>query len=256
MDITSTIDPDQIILVIGGIIAVLGYVIALIKNIQKKNVEGALDTSEKLVEAGKKVLSEAIDLFSSDVPQTEAQTALIENGTVPAKTWVMTDKNKNDLWTNLRAHGGEFTRNDLNDLVSWAEGIGDVEYAIVLVDKNGNPDKRVRIADNPATEIYHAFVSYGVPTYAKYDDVHAQAEATHSPEHNLTTKWIMLDAVKNQIISEIGSSQPKCINAFINQVADMEEKQMEEYSVNCNNHTWVIKQGDIFNRYAGAKTEE
>ena len=78
----------------------------------------------------------------SDVPQTEAQTALLENGTVPAKTCFMSDKNKEDLWTNLRAHGGEFTRNDLNDLVSWAEGERDVEYAIILVDKNGNPDKR------------------------------------------------------------------------------------------------------------------
>lgn len=258
MDITSilsTIDLDQIILVIGGIIAVLGYIVAAIENVKKKNTQGALENSEKAVEAGKKVLSDAIDLFSSDVPQTEAQTALLENGTVPAKTCFMTDKNKEDLWTNLRAHGGEFTRNDLNDLVSWAEGVNDVEYAIILVDKNGNPDKRIRVAGNPDTEIYHAFVSYGVPTYAKYDEVHAQALATSSPEHNLNTNWIMLDAVKNQIISEIGSYNPKCINDFINKVAEAEKEQLEEYSVNCNNHTWVIKQGDIVAQYAGAKTE-
>ena len=113
MDVTSilsTIDLGQIILVIGGIIAVLGYIVAAIENVKKKNTQGALENSEKAVEAGKKVLSDAIDLFSSDVPQTEAQTALLENGTVPAKTCFMSDANKESLWTNLRAHGGEFTQ--------------------------------------------------------------------------------------------------------------------------------------------------
>ena len=84
------------------------------------------------------------------------------------------------------------------------------------------------------------------PTYAKYDEVHAQALATSSPEHNLNTNWIMLDAVKNRSSQRLDPINPKCINDFINKGGRSKKRNSsKKYSVNCNNHTWVIKQGDI-----------
>jgi len=254
MDISS-FDPTMISTIVAGVFALILAIGNVIQEFQKKDKDKTIAAGETAIASGVSLVKNVIKLFSSDVPMDKEQEALITDGIVPAKTCFMSDANKESLWTNLRAHGGEFTRNDLNDLVSWAEGNKDVEYAIILVDKNGNPDKRVRVEGKPETEIYHAFVSYGVPTYAKYDEVHAQALATSSPEYNLNTKWIMLDAVKEQIISEIGTSYPKCISEFINKVAEAEDKQIEEYSVNCNNHTWVIKQGDIIAGYTCAKTE-
>ena len=249
MDITSilsTIDLDQIILVIGGIIAVLGYIVAAIENVKKKNTQGALENSEKAVEAGKKVLSDAIDLFSSDVPQTEAQTALLENGIVPAKTWKMTGENKDMLWTWLRAKGGEFTRADLDAVITQAESDNQVEYAIVIVDHKGKVDEAVD----------HAFVSYGYHVSGKYAEIKAKAEATHSKVYHLKTTWVMLDDVKQQLILQIGTSNPKCIEVVTDKIRKMEEEQVEQYYVSCGYHTWEITRGNITRQFSGAKTDE
>ena len=50
MDVTSiflsTIDLVRLSWFIGGIIAVLGYIVAAIENVKKKNTQGALENSE------------------------------------------------------------------------------------------------------------------------------------------------------------------------------------------------------------------
>ena len=72
-------------------------------------------------------ISGIIDLMSSDVPQDEAQTTLIENGTVPDKTWKMSDTNKTQLFNDLRNSGGEIRKEDLLAVIAKAEAESQVE---------------------------------------------------------------------------------------------------------------------------------
>ena len=43
----------------------------------------------------------------------------------------------------------------------------------------------------------------------------AKAEATHSKVYHLKTTWVMLDDVKQQLILQIGTSNPKCIEELL-----------------------------------------
>ena len=223
----STWDPVTTGTTIFGII---GIAVAMFKGYQKSGIQGMYNAF--------------VDGMTSSVPQTPEQTKAIL--AAPAETWKMTDDNKDMLWTWLRAKGGEFTRTDLDAVIAQAESEVQVEYAIVIVDHKGNVDET---AD-------HAFVSYGTPVYSKYAEIKARVKATTSNVYHLKTTWVMLDDVKQQLILQIGTSNPKCIEEVTDKIRKMEDEQVEQYYVSCGYHTWEITRGNITRQFSGAKTDE
>lgn len=155
----STWDPVTIGTTIFGII---GITVAMFKGYQKSGIQGMYNAF--------------VDGMTSSIPQTPEQTKAIL--AAPAETWKMADDNKDMLWTWLRAKGREFTRTDLDAVITWAELEVQVEYAIVIVDHKGNVDDTTD----------HAFVSYGTPLYGKYAEIEAKAKATASKVYHLETK--------------------------------------------------------------------
>ena len=223
----STWDPVTTGTTIFGII---GIAVAMFKGYQKSGLQGMYNAF--------------VDGMTSSIPQTPEQTKAIL--AAPAETWKMSDDNKDMLWTWLRARGGEFTRTDLDAVVAQAESEVQVEYAIVIVDHKGNVDETVD----------HAFVSYGYHVSGKYAEIKAKAESTHSKIYHLKTTWVMLDDVKQQLILQIGTSNPKCIEEVTDKIRKMEDEQVEQYYVSCGYHTWEITRGNITRQFAGAKTDE
>ena len=223
----STWDPVTTGTTIFGII---GIAVAMFKGYQKSGVQGMYNAF--------------VDGMTSSVPQTPEQTKAIL--AAPAETWKMSDENKDMLWTWLRARGGEFTRTDLDAVIAQAESDVQVEYAIVIVDHKGKVDEAVD----------HAFVSYGTPVYGKYAEIKARVKATSSKVYHLETRWVMLEDVKQQLILQIGTSNPKCIEVVTDKIRKMEEEQVEQYYVSCGYHTWEITRGNITKQFAGAKTDE
>ena len=223
----STWDPVTTGTTIFGII---GISVAMFKGYQKSGLQGMYNAF--------------VDGMTSSIPQTPEQTKAIL--AAPAETWKMSDDNKDMLWTWLRARGGEFTRTDLDAVVAQAESEVQVEYAIVIVDHKGNVDETVD----------HAFVSYGYHVSGKYAEIKAKAESTHSKVYHLKTTWVMLDDVKQQLILQIGTSNPKCIEEVTDKIRKMEDEQVEQYYVSCGYHTWEITRGNITRQFAGAKTDE
>lgn len=223
----STWDPVTTGTTIFGII---GIAVAMFKGYQKSGLQGMYNAF--------------VDGMTSSVPQTPEQTKAIL--AAPAETWKMSDDNKDMLWTWLRARGGEFTRTDLDAVIAQAESDVQVEYAIVIVDHKGKVDEAVD----------HAFVSYGYHVSGKYAEIKAKAEATHSKVYHLKTTWVMLDDVKQQLILQIGTSNPKCIEVVTDKIRKMEEEQVEQYYVSCGYHTWEITRGNITRQFSGAKTDE
>lgn len=220
----STWDPVTTGTTIFGII---GIAVAMFKGYQKSGLQGMYNAF--------------VDGMTSSVPQTPEQTKAIL--AAPAETWKMSDDNKDMLWTWLRARGGEFTRTDLDAVIAQAESDVQVEYAIVIVDHKGKVDEAVD----------HAFVSYGYHVSGKYAEIKAKAEATHSKVYHLKTTWVMLDDVKQQLILQIGTSNPKCIEVVTDKIRKMEEEQVEQYYVSCGYHTWEITRGNITRQFADAK---
>lgn len=239
-------DPTTVSTIVAGIIALILAVGNVIQEYQKKDKDKTIAAGETAIESGASLLKNVIKLFSSDVPMDKEQEALITDGIVPAKTWKMTDDNKDMLWTWLRAKGGEFTRADLDAVITQAETDNQVEYAIVIVDHKGKVDEAVD----------HAFVSYGIPIFGKYAEIKARAKATTSKVYHLETKWVMLEDVKQQLILQIGTSNPKCIEEVTDKIRKMEEEQVEQYYVSCGYHTWEITRGNITRQFAGAKKTE
>jgi hypothetical protein len=233
----STWDP---VTIGAAIVAIVSIVIAMYKGYQKSGIQGAY--------------SAFIDGMTSNIPQTEAQTKAIL--AAPAATWKMTDETKSSILSKLRLYGGEISNTDLLEVIAKAESEAQVEYGIILTDPNGEPDVRVRDKDNPTDQTLHVFVSYGRPVYGNYDEVVTMMKESTSKAYTLPTKWIMSEFEKDTVISEIGTSYPKCISAFINTVAEAEAKQVETYSFDCNNHCWVISKGNVTKRISGAKTGE
>lgn len=223
----STWDPVTTGTTIFGII---GIAVAMFKGYQKSGIQGMYNAF--------------VDGMTSSVPQTPEQTKAIL--AAPAETWKMSDDNKDMLWTWLRARGGEFTRTDLDAVIAQAESDVQVEYAIVIVDHKGKVDEAVD----------HAFVSYGYHVSGKYAEIKAKAESTHSKVYHLKTTWVMLDDVKQQLILQIGTSNPKCIEEVTDKIRKMEDEQVEQYYVSCGYHTWEITRGNITRQFSGAKTDE
>ncbi len=239
-------DPTTVSTIVAGIIALILAIGNVIQEYQKKNKDKTIAAGEVAVNAGIDLTKNIIKFYSSDVPMDKEQEALITEEVVPAKTWKMTSENKDMLWTWLRAKGGEFTRTDLDAVVAQAESEVQVEYAIIIVDHKGNVDETVD----------HAFVSYGIPIFGKYAEIKAKAESTYSKEYHLKTTWVMLDDVKQQLILQIGTSNPKCIEEVTDKIRKMEDEQVEQYYVSCGYHTWEITRGNITRQFAGAKTDE
>ena len=223
----STWDPVTTGTTIFGII---GISVAMFKGYQKSGLQGMYNAF--------------VDGMTSSIPQTPEQTKAIL--AAPAETWKMSDDNKDMLWTWLRAKGGEFTRTDLDAVIAQAESEVQVEYAIVIVDHKGKVDEAVD----------HAFVSYGYHVSGKYAEIKARVKATTSNVYHLETKWVMLEDVKQQLILQIGTSNPKCIEVVTDKIRKMEEEQVEQYYVSCGYHTWEITRGNITRQFAGAKTDE
>ena len=212
------------------ILGIIGIAVGMFKGYQKSGVQGMYNAF--------------VDGMTSSVPQTPEQTKAIL--AAPAETWKMSDENKDVLWTWLRAKGGEFTRTDLDAVIAQAESEVQVEYAIVIVDHKGKVDEAVD----------HAFVSYGYHISGKYAEIKARAESTHSKVYHLKTTWVMLEDVKQQLILQIGTSNPKCIEVVTDKIRKMEEEQVEQYYVSCGYHTWEITRGNITRQFSGAKTDE
>ena len=233
----STWDPVTTGTTIFGII---GISVAMFKGYQKSGLQGMYNAF--------------VDGMTSSVPQTPEQTKAIL--AAPAETWKMTDETKSSILSKLRLYGGNISNTDLLEVIGKAESEVQVEYGIILTDPNGEPDVRVRDKDNPTDQTLHVFVSYGRPVYGNYDEVKTMMKESTSKAYTLPTKWILSDFEKDNIISEIGTSYPKCISSFINEVAEAEAKQIETYSFDCNNRCWVISKGNVTKRLSGAKTGE
>ena len=236
-------DPTTISTIVAGIIALILAVGNVIQEYQKKDKDKTIAAGEVAINAGIDLTKNIIKFFSSDVPMDKEQEALITTETVPAKTWKMTSENKDMLWTWLRAKGGEFTRADFDAVITQAESDNQVEYAIVIVDHKGKVDEAVD----------HAFVSYGYHVCGKYAEIKAKTESTYSKVYHLKTTWVMLDDVKQQLILQIGTSNPKCIEEVTDKIRKMEDEQVEQYYVSCGYHTWEITRGNITRKFADAK---
>lgn len=249
-------DPVAVITVILGILGTASGWIATHLTKIKLVVEKAKNKDL----AG--TISGIIDLMSSDVPQDEAQTALIENGTVPGKTWKMSDANKTQLFNDLRNSGGEVRKEDLLAVIAKAEAESQVEYAILLVDHKGEPDRTIinPLSDTQKDpcqqhEVYHGFVSYGIPSVQTYEETIAKAKDTSSKQYTLEEYWYMTDAEKATLMSNIGYSNPKCINEAQAIINEAEEKQWESYYVACGNHTFLVVKGNVTQVGANPKTD-
>ena len=230
-------NPDAII---AWVITVgIPLIAAVILGYQKSGVKGALTA--------------VIDLMSSDVPQTKAQTALITNGIVPDKTWKMTDANKDQLFRDLRNWGAEIRKGDLLAVIAKAEAESQVEYGIILHDHKGNTDRSIinkGKGSDQEHEVYHAFVSYGNTSVQTYCATMIKVDETSSKTYPLEIYWYMTEAERERLISEIGTSYPKCIAEAIDQVNLAETNQTEQYYVHCNNCAWEIYRGNIVRELA------
>ena len=246
---------DQLWIILGVIAGVVGTASGWVA---KHYTQIKLVTEKALNKDLAGTISGIIDLMSSDVPQTAEQTALITDGIVPGKTWKMTEDNKDQLFRDLRNWGAEIRKGDLLAVIAKAEAESQVEYGIILHDHKGNIDRSI-INEGKGLdqehEVYHAFVSYGNTSVQTYDKTMIQVAATYSKTYPLEIYWYMTDDVKEQLILQIGTSNPKCIEEVTDKIRRMEEEQVEQYYVSCGYHTWEITRGNITRQFAGAKTE-
>jgi hypothetical protein len=242
-------DPTSIGLVITIITTVLGIVATVIEKYKNNDLNGALSVA---IDGYNTV----VDLFDPAVPQTDAQTEHLNN--IPARTWKMSDDNKDQLFRDLRNWGAEIRKGDLLAVIAKAEAESQVEYGIILHDHKGNIDRSI-INEGKGLdqehEVYHAFVSYGNTSVQTYDKTMIQVAATYSKTYPLEIYWYMTDDVKEQLILQIGTSNPKCIEEVTDKIRKMEDEQVEQYYVSCSYHTWEITRGNITRQFAGAKTE-
>jgi len=242
-------DPTSIGLVITVITTILGVVAAVIEKYKNKDLTGALSVAIDGYNA-------VVDLFDPAVSQTEAQTEQLN--IVPARTWKMSDDNKDQLFRDLRNWGAEIRKGDLLAVIAKAEAESQVEYGIILHDHKGNIDRSI-INEGKGLdqehEVYHAFVSYGNTSVQTYDKTMIQVAATYSKTYPLEIYWYMTDDVKEQLILQIGTSNPKCIEEVTDKIRKMEDEQVEQYYVSCSYHTWEITRGNITRQFSGAKTE-
>ncbi|HJJ50717.1 MAG TPA: hypothetical protein O0X01_04250 [Methanocorpusculum sp.] len=100
-----------------------------------------------------------VDGMDPSIPQTEAQTEVIES--VPESIWKMDDAMYAELVKQLTASGAKFNENGLRHVIDDMESKTQVEYGILVEDHDGNPD----------TSCKSAFVSYGSFTLLSYNQV-------------------------------------------------------------------------------------
>ena len=236
---------EQIWVALGVIAGIIGTASGWIDSHRKQIKLLAERVKNKDLEG---TIAGVIALMSSDVPQTEEQTALIETGVVPAKTWKMTDERKDQLFNQLRNWGAEIRKVDLLAVIEKAESESQVEYGIILHDHNGNVDRSVINKGKGADqehEVYHAFVSYGVSETQVYEDTMAKVKETSSKTYPLEVFWYMTDAERDLLMSNIGYNNPKCIEQAQATIKEAEEKQWESYYVGCGIHTFKVEKGNV-----------
>jgi len=243
-------DPTSIGLVITIITTVLGVVAAVIEKYKNKDLSGALSVALE-------GYNTIVDLFDPAVPQTESQTEQLN--IIPARTWKMTDANKEQLFRDLRNWGGEIRKKDLFAVIAQAEADSQVEYGIILYDHNGKIDQSIINEGKGADqehEVYHAFVSYGNASVQNYDNTMAKVDATMSKTYPLEVYWYMTDAEKELLMSNIGYNNAKCITEAQATILDAEERQLESYYIGCGNRTFLVVKGNVTEMGANPKTEE
>ncbi len=244
---------DQIWVILGVITGIIGTASGWIA---KHYTQIKLVAEKALNKDLAGTITAVIDLMSSDVPQTEEQTALITSGVVPETTWKMTDAAKDQLFHNLRDWGAEIRKDDLLAVIAKAESKSQVEYGIILYDHAGNIDRSVinkGKGSDQEHEVYHAFVSYGTPTVQNYTDTMAKVTETTSKTYSLETYWYMTEYERSILMSEIGTS-PACIAKALSTIQEAETKQTERYYITCSSPSvsWEITKGNITNRWGGS----
>ena len=236
---------------ISSLVADPGVIIAWILGV---GIPGAIAVYEGYKNSGLKgAFTSLVNLGTSSVPQTTDQTALITSGKVPDSFWRMTAAAKDQLYNDLRNWGAEIRKDDLLAVIAKAEAESQVEYGIILHDHKGNTDRSIinkGKGSDQEHEVYHAFVSYGNTSVQTYDDTMAKVGATSSKTYPLEIYWYMTEAERDRLISEIGTSYPKCIAEAIDQVNLAETNQTEHYYVHCNNRAWEIYRGNIVRELA------
>lgn len=248
---------EEIWIVAGVILGALGTASGWIKDHYsqiKLVAEKALNRDLNGTVAG------IIDLMSSDVPQTEEQTALIETGIVPEKTWKMSDDAKEQLFRDLRNWGAEIRKSDLIAVIEKAESENQVEYGIVIYDHQGKIDQSIINEGNPdpsqVHEVYHGFVTYGAGKVQPYKQTENMIKDTHSKAYPLEIFWYMTDFEKETLMSNIGYNNPKCIEEARRVIKQAEDEQWETYSVGCGERGWEIVRGNVVSSWANPKTDE
>jgi DNA-binding protein len=164
MDVTSIlsmVDSEQLMTIIVGIFAVIGYVIAAVKQAQKKNAEGVVENTKLALEKAKSVATAINNFFTPDVPMDAEQEALITEGVVTERSWKMETAMRVSLFNMLIKFGASCTQDGINSVVDSAEAKGCVEYGILVEDHDGNP----------ATSCKSAFVTYGAASLMSYSEV-------------------------------------------------------------------------------------
>lgn len=95
------------------------------------------------------------DLMNPNVPQTAAQTELIQSGKVTDDTWKISEAELTRILGIIRNNNVNVSENAFRAVVKQAEDNCDVEYAI-------------RICENKSPEVYPTvFISYGVGSFYK-----------------------------------------------------------------------------------------
>lgn len=246
---------DQLLVAIGVIAAFAGTASGWIAK-HFTDIKLVLEKAKNKDLAG--TISGIIDLMSSDVPQDEAQTALITDGIVPEKTWKMNDANKERLFKDLRNWGAEIRWPDLLAVIAKAESESQVEYGIILYDHNGKINQSIINAGkgpDQEHEVYHGFVSYGNPSVQTLNETEEKVKATSSKTYPLEEYWYMTDDEKAKLMSNIGYNNPKCITEAQATILDAEERQLESYYIGCGNRTFLVVKGNVTEMGANPKTD-
>lgn len=184
------------------------------------------------------------DLMTERKPMTEEQKQLIQSGKVDEGTWKMSEDKFNDMCKALEFRDILINKDTLRDTIRSAEADCNVDYGILITDKQGNVKNGT-----------HIYVLYGTPMYQSRAEVEHNASVNGAKIYTIPEWWYLTDLRKNQMLSEIGISAEgeQCVDRAIAKINREEELQTEKYTIECGAHFWVVERGHIVKRGAGAK---
>lgn len=185
-------------------------------------------------------------LMTQEEPMTKEQEALITSGKVSDRTWKMSDETFRQMCETLERYEVLVNHQELRDLVTFAEKGNNVDYGILITDKDGNVDRTAKT---------HIYVSYGTPMYVSYEVAKHNAEVGNSPLYYIPVWWYLTDLRKNLVLSEmqLTAKTSECVDRAIEQIREAEESQVETYTLTCKPHYWIISRGKIIERGAGGE---